>query len=157
MPHLSSLTEYKRTVINTFLRDKEFVELVANDKNHVLPASDLFEKQCFLYDYVDSTVKDDKVYVCVEVDPEQVVNCAVTRFNLYVYVAVPKSLMSMDGQIRRDAICQRIDELLNGRTDFGFGRLERKPSPRMQFSESFRGRVLVYTVEDWNRHCKTLA
>ena len=156
MPHLSALTEYKKVMINAFLRDRRFVDLVTNTSDHPLPASDLLSKQVFLYDFIDGTVKDEKVYVCIEADDSWVANCAVSQFNISIYIAVPKSLMDMNGEIRRDAIAQRIDELINGSTDFGFGKLKRKPGGRLQFNEAFRGRVLNYTVEDWNRHNTTL-
>ena len=39
---------------------------------------------------------------------------AVTQFEIYIIIAVPKSLMEMNGEIRRDAIAQRVDEMLNG-------------------------------------------
>lgn len=138
------------------LRDREFVNLVTAVPDYPLPAADLLNKQVFLYDYIDSTVKDEKVYVCIEADDGVAYSCAVSRFDMYIYIAVPKYLMDMNGQIRRDAIAQRIDTLINGSTDYGFGKLERKSGGRIRLSDEFRGRVLHYTVEDWNRHNTTL-
>ena len=156
MPHLSSVDDFKRIIVNKFLRDRQFVDLVTNSTNHGLPASDLLSRQVFLYDYVDGTVQADKVFVCVEADDNRVKTPAVSLFDIYITIAVPKSMMDMNGKIRRDAIAQRIDEMLNGSTEFGFGKLERKPGGRLQFSDAFRAKLLHYSVENWNRHGSTL-
>ena len=63
MPHLSSITDFKRTIANKFLRDEKFVNLVTASEDHELPASDLLSRQVFLYDYIDDTVKADRVIV----------------------------------------------------------------------------------------------
>lgn len=156
MPHLSSYTEFKRTLANIFLRDREFVDLVTNTENHPLPASDLLSRQVFLYDYIDGTIKEDKTYVCIEVDDGPTATPAAAYFTICIYIAVPKSLMEMNGEIRRDAIAQRVDQLINGSTKFGFGKLKKKPGGRFLFNEAFRCRVLNYSSEDWNRHGETL-
>ena len=120
-----------------------------------MPAGSLLNKQVFLYDYIDAATTDAKVFVCIEVDDGNVRGPAVTGAHLWIYIAVPKSMMNMDGEIRRDALAQRIDELLNGNMDFGFGKLERKPGGRIVLHDSFRGRFLHYYVLDWNRHNST--
>lgn len=156
MPHLEEFDDYKRVIVNKLLRDKEFVSLMTDEKDPVLPASGLLNKQIFLYDYLDNTITEDKVMICVDCDDDDAVNCAVTRFNLHIWIAVPKSLMNMSGKIRRDALASRADELLNGSTEFGFGRLTRKAGGRFHMNNTYRCRTLNYTVEDWNRHNKTL-
>jgi hypothetical protein len=157
MPHLSESTEYKRRVVNLILNDAECVELITGVKNTTLPAASLVNNNVFLYDYIDETTTDAKVYVCIEVDDGDVRGPAVTGVHLWIYVSVPKSMMNMNGEIRRDALTHRIDELLNGNKDFGFGKLERRPGGRIVLHDSFRGRFLHYYVLDWNRFCSTLA
>lgn len=156
MPHLEELDDYKRVIVNKLLRDKEFVSLVTLEDEPELPAKVLLNRQVFLYDYLDNTVTDDKVFVCVDCDDDDTVNCAVGKFVLHIWVAVPKSLMNMNGKIRRDALVSRIDRLINGSTEFGFGKLTRRAGGRFQMTNTFRCRVLNYTVEDWNRHNTTL-
>ncbi|MDD4279373.1 MAG: hypothetical protein PHX74_06520 [Candidatus Sumerlaeales bacterium] len=156
MPHLSEFTEYKKNVASLILNDSKSVELITGEKDTALPAASLINDQLFLYDYVDSTVEDAKTYVCIEVDEADVKSAAVSGIMLYVYIIVHKSLMNMSGEIRRDALCQRIDVLLNGNHDFGFGKLERRPGGRFSVNDSFRGRSLCYYVLDWNRFNTTL-
>lgn len=156
MPHLSEFTEYKRKVASIILNDAECVELITNKKNTPLPAASLINDQVFLYDYIDETTTDSKVFVCIEVDEGEVRGPAVMEIHLYVHIAVPVSMMNMHGEIRRDAIAQRIDRLLNGNLDFGFTKLEREYGGRFVLHNSFRGRTLHYRVRDWNRFCSTL-
>jgi len=154
--HLSEFTEYKKLVAKLIVNDAECVELITGKKNTPLPAASLINDQVFLYDYVDETTTEAKVFVCVEVDDGLVRGPHVQEIDLFVYVAVPTSMMNMSGEIRRDALAQRIDRLLNGNLDFGFGKLERRPGGRFVFHNSFRGRILHYRVQDWNRFCSTL-
>ena len=156
MPHLSEFTEFKKKVINLILYDAECVELITGVENTALPAGSLLNKQVFPYDYIDETTTDAKVFVCIEVDDGDVKGPAVAGVHLWVYIAVPKILMNMEGEIRRDALSQRIDELLNGNMDFGFGKLERKPGGRIVLHDSFRGRFLHYYVNGWNRFGSSL-
>ena len=156
MPHLSEFTEYKKKVLNLIVKDKTCVELITATSNPTLPATSLINKQLFLYDYIDETVSDEKVYVCVETDEGDVKGPAVTGVHLWIYVIVPKSMMNMSGEIRRDALVGRIDTLLNGNLDFGFGKLERRIGSRFNLHDTFRGRSLHYYVLDWNRFCSTL-
>ena len=156
MPHLSSLTDFKRLILNKLLNDREMVNLLTNSENHTLPAKDLLNRQVYLYDYVDGTIKSDHSILCIDADDSWAETPAVSKFLIEIIIAVPKSLMDMPGNIRRDAIAQRIDRLLNGSTEFGFGRLERKPGGRIQLNEAMRARMLRYSVEDWNRHGETL-
>lgn len=156
MPHLSEFTEYKKKVVNLILKDAECVELITGVENTPLPAASLLNKQVFLYDYIDAATTDAKVFICIEVDEGEIKGPAVGVMHLWIYIAVPKILMNMDGEIRRDALAQRIDELLNGNKDFGFGKLDRKPGGRIVLHDSFRGRFLHYFVQDWNRHNTSL-
>lgn len=60
--------------------------------------------------------------------------------------------MVMYGKIRRDALSAAVDSVLNGRTDFGFGKLTRAVgNGNFLAVNKWRGRELVYTTEDYNR------
>ena len=90
--------------------------------------------------------------MCVEIEESRVVNGAVANFEIHIYVIVPENLMVMYGQIRRDALASAIDKVLNGRTDFGFGKLERMLSDGNFLAvNKWRGRELVYGNPDYNR------
>ena len=156
MPNLSELVDYKKTIGQLLYSDREFVDLVTNTTTATLPARSLVNNQLWYYDYVDETVQDAKCYVCLEIDDSTVKTPAVGDFTLLIWIIVPKSLMDMTGNIRRDAIAARVDELLNGLEGTWFGELRRLPSLRFLPNTSFRGRLLKYSVQGWNRHGETL-
>jgi len=52
---------------------------------------------------------------------------------------------------RIDVLADKIDYLLNGSEEMGFGKMELVTSPPFTPAEKFLGRMLVYHVEGWNR------
>lgn len=157
MPDLSELVDYKKTIGQWLYSDRGFVDLVTNTTTMTLPARSLVNDQLWYYDYIDETVQDAKCYVCLEIDDSTVRTPAVGDFVLLIWIIVPKSLMDMQGNIRRDAIASRIDTLLNGSSGTWFGEIKKLPSQRFSPNASFRGRLLKYSVQGWNRHGETLA
>ncbi len=155
MPMLSELTKWKRKIANILLNDAEFVELVSLKNDLTLPAASLIGDNVYLYDYIDETVKDEKVLICIEIDEGDYVNPQSRMFNLHIYVAVHRNLMNFiddngHGAIRRDSICERIDHLLNGRTDLGFKKIKAGYGGRILFSNDFRTKDMHYTLQGWN-------
>lgn len=162
MPFLSEFTRYKKQIAKAICEDAECVSLITNNDSPTVPAYDLIESvneagnrhrgQVHLYDYLPGTEEVGEVHVCVEVEDAKVVKGAVARFDIHIYIIVPENLMVMYGQIRRDALAAAIDNLLNGRTDFGFGKLTRMVGGGNFLAvNKWRGRELVYTNEDYNR------
>lgn len=162
MPFLSEFTKYKKLIARAICEDTECVSLITNTDNPTVPNYDLIESvneagnyhrgQLHLYDYLPGTEEVGEVHVCVEVEDMKIVNGAVANFDIHIYIIVPENLMVMYGQIRRDALSSAIDKLLNGRTDFGFGKLKRiVGGGNFLAVNKWRGRELVYTVEDYNR------
>jgi len=162
MPFLSELTKYKRLIAEAICNDAECVSLITNKNNPTLPAYQLIESvneagnrqrgQVHLYDYLPGTEEIGQVHVCVEVEEAKVLNCAVGNFEIHIYIIIPENMMVMYGQIRRDALAAAIDNVLNGRTDFGFGKLERMVgNGNFLAVNKWRGRELVYGNSDYNR------
>lgn len=151
MPNLSDFTSIKKKVLHTILSDRECVDLITNDSDIRLPAESLLDKQVFLYDWIDDTVTEAKTFISVDVDVPYVDSIATANFDLFIYIAVHKSLMSMNGEIRRDALASRIDYLINGNLDFGFAKVELSNVSRFRQGKEFFGRTLVYRVHHYNR------
>lgn len=162
MPFLSEFTRYKKLIAKAICEDADCVSLITNTDSPSVPNYDLIESvneagnrrrgQVHLYDYLPGTEEVGETHVCVEVEDSKVVKGAVAHFDIHIYIIVPENLMVMSGQIRRDALAAAIDNLLNGRTDFGFGKLTRKiGGGNFLAVNKWRGRELVYTNEDYNR------
>lgn len=164
MPFLSEFTKYKKIIAKAICEDPNCVALIMNKnvEDVTVPAYDLIESvdqagnrhrgQIHLYDYLPGTEEVGEVHVCVEVEDAKVVKGAVANFDIHIYIIVPENLMVMYGQIRRDALAAAIDNLINGSTNFGFGKLERVMGGGSFLAvNKWRGRELVYTNEDYNR------
>lgn len=151
MANLSELTAFKTRVLNLIVNDRVCVDLIANASNRPLPAKDLLNKQIFMYDFVDETVTDSNVYVCLETDRTRTNSVSTGEFWLYVTVLCHKSLMAMKGQIRRDALAQRIDELFNG-DELGVGKVQLMDSRRFKVPNNsmYFGRNSAYRVYGYN-------
>lgn len=155
MPYLSEFTEYKRRIANLIVNDELCVELITGKKNTPLPAASLIGRNVYLYDYIDDTIKDAMVLICIEVDEGYYTSPTARDFDLHIYVSVHKSLMNYvdddgKGQIRRDMICSRIDAMLSNSTDFGFQKVKGEKGYRIIFSNDFRTKDMVYRIKDWN-------
>lgn len=163
MAFLSEFTSYKRKILRAICSDQDCVALITNTECPATPNYDLIESvneagiphrgQVHAYDYVPGTEEEGDTHVCVEVEEIDTRNGAVARFQIHVYIIVPENLMVMYGEIRRDALAAAIDNLLNGRTDFGFGKLKRKAGRTFLAVNKWRGRELIYEAQDFNRIC----
>ena len=155
MPYLSEFTEYKRRIANLIVNDELCVELITGEKDRPLPAADLIGKNVYLYDYIDDTIKDAMVLICIEIDEGYYTSPTARDFDLHVYVSVHKSIMNYidddgRGQIRRDMLCSRIDNMLSNSTDFGFQKVKGAKGYRIIFSNDFRVKDMVYRIKGWN-------
>lgn len=150
-PFLNDLTTKKEFLLKTFLSDERFVQLVTNQQDVQLPALDLRYKQVFPYGWIGDTVSIAKTFVCFDVDVPQIKTIAVKDCYLYIWVFAHKSLMPTKEGVRVDLLSSRIDWLLNGSTELGFGRLRLESCLRINPNEDYYGRVLKYYVQDWNR------
>lgn len=162
MANLSEFTRYKKLIARAICNDAECVSLITNTSSPTVPAYNLIESvdeagihnngQVHLYDYVPGTEEEGVVHVCIEVEDMNTINCAVGYYEIHVDIIVPENLMVMYGKIRRDALAAAIDRLLNGRTDFGFDRLERKRGGGNFIAvNKWRGKELIYGNKDFNR------
>lgn len=161
MPLLSELEEYKLKIINMIVNDPDCVEFISGNKSMPLPAGSLIYDRIFPYDYIDETVKDQKSFVCIEIDEGDSTAPQSRYFDVHIYVAVHKSLMKYTddkgrGGVRRDAICAAIDRLMNGSVDLGFGEVKAAYGGRIIFSNDFHAKDLHYRILGKNRWGESL-
>ena len=168
MPNLSEFHDYKKKIAQAFLSDSEFVKLVTNNEyDGAYPAVDLLEQvlsdgsyhsgQVHLYDYIPDVATSGMVHVCIEIDDSKIYHVATAEYIIEIMIIVPVPLMNMYGNIRRDAIASCVDRILNGKTDFGFDRLERRPGSLGIPADKQRSRKLRYSVKGWNMRDEELS
>ena len=167
MPNLGQFVKYKKQIAMAILNDPECVDLISNGTYHGdYPAVSLLEQvlsdgryvpgQVHLYDFIPDVASDSRVHVNIEIDEDAMSTVAVGLYTIEILVMVPVDLMNMYGNIRRDALAARIDTLINGSTEYGFGRVERRAGSLGIPAPKVRSRRLKYSVKDWNMRDKEL-
>lgn len=151
MPFLDEITKKKEALLQTFLCDQKLVDMISGQDDTPLPALDLRYNQVFPYAWLNETIDEAKTFVCFEVDIPSIETIAVKNCYLYVWVFTHEKLMRTKEGVLVDRIVNRVDELLNGRTEYGFGRLKLESCLRIAPNVDYYGRVLKYFVQDWNR------
>lgn len=165
--NLNVISDMKQTILKALLSDESIVKLIRNTSTVTLPDMPLRYTQVVPWKAVPDTQGEAKTFVTFEVDVIGVTNCAVKDFSLNIYVITHESLMKFDNAVgtaldlpdrgvRTDILADKIDYLLNGSTDFGFGKLELKRSPTFDPIDGYHGRKLEYYVQGWNRYGEKL-
>lgn len=133
------------------LSDEEFTKLVSNDDEHEVPATDLRYTQVFPYGWIAPTIDEAKTYVCFDIDVPGVSTIAVSNIYMYFWIFTHNTLAMTPDGVRVDLIAARVDRLLNGSTELGFGKVKLERVSRDAPNSDYYGRVLMYGVQNWNR------
>ncbi|MCI8598584.1 MAG: hypothetical protein HFJ10_09115 [Lachnospiraceae bacterium] len=163
MSKLYTASNYKNTIINLFLTNKEFMALLGSEE----------QGQIFDYPFADETTSQEKTFVVVEADIESIRQELFIDFNLYVYVFTSKNLVritedTIPSQIdvermgynvgqygnRVDLLCDMADRILNGTTDLkGIGNV--KPAEKdfvtlYAPNHNYYGKRLKYQISNYS-------
>lgn len=161
MANIRDVDEYKQKILELILSDEIAVNLISGEKSHALPAKDLIYKAVFPYDWLNTTSLTARAYVSVEANVSGVSTTAVKNCEIHILVMCHEDAMSLinsdlyhlsyTGGTLRDKLSDRIDYLLNGNINFGFGKLELISAPVFDPGGRYYGRELVYMVQDFNK------
>ena len=74
------------------------------------------------------------------------------KAEVYICVMSHQDIMIVEdaGGTRIDLMGEIIEDLFNGRDDFGFGEMELKSNTEININTTYRGRELRFFVEDFN-------
>lgn len=161
--NLNVISQIKEKVLRTVLSDEICMKLVLNQPVVPLPALDARYTQVMPWRGFPQTQTETKSFVSFEVGVSGPVNSAAREYTLAIYVMCHSSLMPIDDRIGRilgiddrgtrvDLIADRLDYLINGQTDMGFGKVEIQSSTPFEPIDGYIGRNLVYTITGWNRY-----
>lgn len=167
MPQLTELSEYKQKLLTLFLNDPQIVAVLRDKSEGSIPAMDLRYKQVFPWKHVVDTSENARSFITFNITVPDCPTIAVTDFNLIIWVFTHESLMPFDKEAatrtgvdargtRDDILCQLITDALNGRTDYGFGKVSLKKSDFFDAGKDYVGRYLVFHIQDYNRICGKL-
>lgn len=158
----------KQKVLEAILSDEDCMRLILNQADVQLPALTARYNQVYPWKRVPNVQEKARTFVTFEVAIGGAANCAVRTYWLNVWCFTHESLMPIGDAVgkqlgipdrgdRIDILADKIDYLLNGSKDMGFGKLEIVGSDVFRPSnESFVGRNLQYKILGWNRYGEKL-
>lgn len=158
MGKVSPIVRYKKKLITSIANSPELVELVNEDyveDGECVDSDELIYKQFFPYYYIPesetSTKQETKSFVIMKVNGLGIKGKLYNKVEVYICVMSHQGIMkAKGGGTRIDLMGEIVEELFNGRDDFGFGEMELKSNMEVNINSTYRGRELRFLVEDFN-------
>ncbi|WP_239327176.1 MULTISPECIES: hypothetical protein [unclassified Paenibacillus] len=145
----------KEAIVNNILAHQELRKaLFYNDSNFLdkpdISASQLLYHNVFPYQHpIDSTTSPAS-YLTVSFKNMKLVNSTFSSGLLYIHTLVHKDLMKTDyGALRTDYIISLIDELMNGQTGLGMGKLEFNRMDELALKSGYIDLYVSYKIWDF--------
>ena len=155
MGKTSPITRYKNKLMSSIINSPELIALV-NDSyiegGEIIDANGLVYKQIFPFYYIPDTQTETLSYVIMKVNGLGVSGKIYNKAEVYICVMSHQDIMKVEdaGGTRIDLMGEIIEDLFNGRDDFGFGEMELKSNAEININTTYRGRELRFFVEDFN-------
>lgn len=153
MARTSPITRYKKKLVSSIVTSPELVELLDNsyvEDGECVDSDELIYKQVFPYYYIPDTQTDAKSYVIMKVNGLGIKNKIYNKAEVFICVISHQGIMKAKGGTRIDKMGEIVEELFNGRDDFGFGEMELKYNIEDEINTTHRCRILKFMVEDFN-------
>lgn len=155
MGKVSPINRYKKKLMSAIITSPELVELVNDDyveDGECVDSDHLIYKQFFPYYYIPETQTETKSYVIMKVNGLGIRGKIYNKVEVYICVMAHQDIMEIKGKggARIDLMGEIVEELFNGRDDFGFGEMELKSNIEININTTYRGRELRFLVEDFN-------
>lgn len=154
MARTSPIIRYKRKLISSIVNSPDLISLINSDyieDGECVDSENLVYKQIFPFYYIPDTQKEAKSYVIMKVNGLGMKNKIYNKAEVIICVISHQDIMEMKtGETRIDLMGEKIEELFNGRDDFGFGEMELKFNHEDEINTNHRCRILKFMVEDFN-------
>lgn len=157
--YLDDIIEFKYAVIKSITSSKKVMGLLLNDPNIDLDgddALDALKNNIFDFDYVDRTIQRSDAFIMVDTEMVKPSSGSMNVWHVYIQIVSEKGYNALDKKIfkgvkgnRKDNIAREVDLLLNGRDDFGIGKLTLKSVSPSTVPESFTSTLLTYVISDF--------
>lgn len=154
MGKTSPIVRYKKKLMSCIVNSPELISLI--NENYVedgecTNADELIYKQIFPFYYIPETQTETLAYVIMKVDGLGINNKIYNKATVYICVISHQDIMeTRRGGTRIDLMGEIIEDLFNGKDDFGFGEMELKSNIEDSINSTHRCRVLKFAVEDFN-------
>lgn len=151
------IAEYKRKIMSSIINSDEIVAAINAEGITIDNSDELIDNNIFSYDRVPDTEEEVSTYITIQVDIPRIEKGNVFR-NVVVLIRIitHQDIMKMTGTSngnRIDYISAQLDELLNGRSDFGWGKLSLSSNVEWSVDYKHRCRVMQFSVNDLNVAC----
>ncbi len=154
MAKTSPITRYKRKLVTSICNSPDLIALINDDyieDGECINSDDLIYKQIFPYYYIPETQTSAQPYVIMKVNGLGMKNKIYNKAEVYICVVSHQDRMqAKGGGTRIDLMGEVIEELFNGRDDFGFGEMELISNIESEINTTHRCRILRFIVEDFN-------
>ena len=155
MGKTSPITRYKNKLMSSIINSPELITLVNDsyiEDGEIIDANGLVYKQIFPFYYIPDTQTETLSYVIMKVNGLGVSGKIYNKAEVYICVISHQDIMKVEdaGGTRIDLMGEIIEDLFNGRDDFGFGEMELKSNAEININTTYRGRELRFFVEDFN-------
>lgn len=165
MGQVSPVTDYKRKLMSSIITAPALISLI--DDRYVVNGvcvnvddeeNGLIYKQIFPYYYhIPEAQSPELSYIMMKVDGAGITDSIHTSAEIYICAAAHQNIMRVNDSIdtRIDLMSEIIEELFNGREDFGFGKMKLASSTETDINSVIKGRVLKFVAEDFSKDaCK---
>ena len=154
MGRTSPIVRYKKKLITVIATSPELVALINDDyideNGECVDSDELIYKQIFPYYYIPETQNEQKSYVIMKVNGLGIKNKIYNKAEVFICVISHQGIMKVKGGTRIDKMGEIVEELFNGRDDFGFGEMELVSNIESEINTTHRCRILRFMVEDFN-------
>ena len=163
--HIDDLINFSSTVISALASSPDIVGLMVDKAPENVTEEDMDRAREFMYDYdyIDETVQSAGSFIMVDADMVALPTDTVMDVEIYVQVAVSKSVMKLDNKIfkgvrgnRRDNLVRQIDLALRGSRDYGIGPLQLVSARTANVPAAFSSKMLIYRSPDFAKNRKAL-
>lgn len=157
----SPIIRYKQKLMSSIINSPELISLL--DKRYVVNGEcvdvdeGLVYKQIFPFYYIPDTQTEKLSYIILKVDGLGIRNKLYNKAKVCICVISHQDCMKVENGrgTRIDLIAEIIEDMFNGRDDFGFGEMELKTNIESSINDKHRCRILDFVVEDFNANaCK---
>ena len=154
MAKTSPITRYKNKLVTSIINSPELIELLdssyVEDGKIIEESGALVYKQIFPYYYIPETQNETKSYVIMKINGLGIKNKIYNKAEVFICVVSHQDIMKVKGGTRIDKMGEIVEELFNGRDDFGFGEMELVSNIESEINTTHRCRILRFMVEDFN-------
>ena len=159
MANSSIIKKAKNIIVKEFIKDKEIIAAINSSEVKPNKPEDLINKHIFDYNQNPHTLNIVGTFITIQVHIPQ--SYYYNSSNTYVsptieiWITSHEQHMIVDNvpkitENRNDYLSELIDKKLNGRSDFGIGKLELISNVEGSFQKDYLFRKMLFQCKDFN-------